>query len=134
MRESEGRGVEGKVGHEQQLSLPGRPRDPRTQPPTRVAVGKLGPRAEDDLLGSHSEFVAEPPSPTPSPTAGRPGSAAWGLTIVRALQDQVPGSLGSAILSTGYGDAAWAEMGGGDSQLTMTTVTAHIHSGSPMQL
>lgn len=120
--------MEGKVGHERQLLLPGRPRDPRTQLPTRVTVGKRGPKA-DNLPRSHSEFVAERPPPTPSPTAGLPGSAARGLTVVWALQDQVPCRLGPAILSTGYGDTAWAKMWGGDSQMTTTTVTVHINSG-----
>lgn len=94
-------------------------------------MGKRGPKAADNLPRSHSEVVAERPPPTPSPTAGLPGSAAWGLTIVWALQDQVPCRLGPAILSTGYGDTAWAKMWGGDSQMTTTTVTVHIHSGSP---
>lgn len=98
------------MGHERRPPLPGRPRDPRTQLPTRVTAGKVGPRAADELPRPHAEFAAEPPSPTPSPTAGLPGSAAWGLTIVWALQDQVPCRLGPAILSTGYGDTAWAEM------------------------
>lgn len=47
VRESEGREVEGEAGHELQLSLSGRPRDPRTQLPNIVTVEKLKPRAVD---------------------------------------------------------------------------------------
>ena len=76
--------------------------------------------------------MAELLSPTLSFIAEVPGAAAQGLTIVWALQNQVPCRLSPAILSTGDGDTAWAEMWGGNSQLTMTTATAHAHSGSPV--
>lgn len=49
-----GKGNEGQAGHELQLSLSGRPRDPRTQLPIRVTVGKLRPRAVAKLARSHS--------------------------------------------------------------------------------
>lgn len=119
----------GEAGQELLLPLPGRPRDSRTQLPSKETVGKLRPRVVDTCQ-NHSEFVAKTPSPTPWPTAGLPGSGTWRLTIIWSLQDQVPCGPGPTILSTGYGDAAWAEMRGKDSQSTVITVTAHTHSGS----
>ena len=83
-------------------------------------MGKLRPNAVHDPSRSHSEFVA-----------GLPGPGAWGLTIIWSLQDQVPRGLCPTVLSTCHSDAAWAEMWGEDSQVTMTSVTAHTHSGSP---
>lgn len=79
----------------------------------------------DNSSRSHSEFLTKPPSPTPLFTAGLSGSGIWDLTIVWSLQDEVPCGLGPAILSTGHSDTAWAQMWGWNSQLIMTTVTAH---------